>query len=67
MRGVIFFYENNQKQTEVATVRFQLEELSVAFSYEFNSYYWFSKSEAESKVTIKSFMFILPVYKIIII
>ena len=34
--------------------------------YEFNSYYWLSKSKAESKVTIKSFMFILPVYKIII-
>jgi len=37
MRAVIFFHENNKKQTEVATVRFQLEELSVAFSYEFNS------------------------------
>jgi len=35
MRAVIFFYENNQKQTEVATVQFQLEEQSVAFSYEF--------------------------------
>ena len=35
MRAVIFFHENNQKQTEVAMVRFQLEELSVAFSYEF--------------------------------
>jgi len=37
MRAVIFFHENHQKQTEVATVRFQLEELSVAFSYKFNS------------------------------
>jgi len=37
MRAVIFFHENDQTQTEVATVRFQLEELSVAFSYEFNS------------------------------
>jgi len=27
MRAVIFFLENNQKQTEVATVQFQLEEL----------------------------------------
>jgi len=37
MRAVVFFHENVQKQTEGATVRFQLEELSVAFSYEFNS------------------------------
>jgi len=37
MRAIIFFRENNQKQTEVVTVRFQLEELSVTFSYEFNS------------------------------
>ena len=37
IRAVIFFHETNQKQPEVATVRFQLEELSVAFSYEFNS------------------------------
>ena len=34
-RAVIFFHGNDQKQTEVATVQF--EELSVAFSYEFNS------------------------------
>ena len=25
MRTVIFFYKNNQKQVEIATVRFQLE------------------------------------------
>jgi len=39
MRAVIFHEndENDQKQTEAATVRFQIEELSVAFSYEFNS------------------------------
>jgi len=37
MREVIFFHKNNQKQTEVATIRFQLEEVLVAFSYEFNS------------------------------
>jgi len=37
MQAVIFFLENYQKQTEVATGRFQLEGLSVAFSYEFNS------------------------------
>jgi len=35
MRAVIFFRESSQKQIEV--VRFLLEELSVAFSYEFNS------------------------------
>jgi len=34
MRAVIFVHENDQKQTEVATVRFRLEKLSVAFSYE---------------------------------
>jgi len=32
-----FRFENNHKQTEIAMVQFQLEELSVAFSYEFNS------------------------------
>ena len=37
MRAVIFFHENNRKQTEVATVRFLVEGLSVAFSCEFNS------------------------------
>jgi len=37
MRAVIFVHENNHKQTEIAMVQFQLEELSVAFSYEFNS------------------------------
>jgi len=37
MQAVIFFHENNQNQTEVATVRFQLEELSVGFSCGFNS------------------------------
>jgi len=37
MREVIFVHKNNQKQTKVATIRFQLEELSVAFSHEFNS------------------------------
>jgi len=36
MWAVIFFHENDQKQTEVATVSLQLEELSVAFSYKFN-------------------------------
>jgi len=37
MRAVIFFHEKNQKQTEVAMIQFQLEELSVACSCEFNS------------------------------
>ena len=31
---VVFFYENDQKQTEGAILQFQLKELSVAFSYE---------------------------------
>ena len=31
------YRRENQKQIEVATIRFQLEELSVDFSYEFNS------------------------------
>jgi len=31
MRAVIFFHENDHKQTEVATVRFA--DMSVAFSY----------------------------------
>jgi len=58
MRAVIFFHENNQKQTEVTTVWFQLEKLSVAFCFECNSkYYWFG-SKAESKVTLKSFVYL---------